>query len=227
MKLILLPGMDGTGLLFERFIASLPSGIEAVPISYPGDKQLSYGRLEELVRSQLPTDEPYILLAESFSGPLAASLAASPPPNFRGVIFVATFLNSPRPWLLSVARMLPLTLLFAIPPPQFVLNSCMLRTDQSDEFQHRLQEVLQAVGPAVFAQRLRAIAQLKFFATPVDLPALYLQAREDLLVPETAVEPFKQHFRRLQVCSISGPHLLLQAKPQEAADEISRFVESL
>ena len=73
-RLVLLPGLDGTGLLFEPLLRALPKEIEATVIRYPGDQRLSYDELLEFLRDQLPRDTPFILLGESFSGPLAIRL---------------------------------------------------------------------------------------------------------------------------------------------------------
>jgi hypothetical protein len=39
-KLVLLPGMDGTGELFSNFEAALPSSLETVRVRYPADDTL-------------------------------------------------------------------------------------------------------------------------------------------------------------------------------------------
>ena len=73
MKIVLLPGLDGTGELFKPFIDSLPPGIEPILVSYPPKEKLGYGELSDYVMSRLPKDEEYLLVGESFSGPIAYS----------------------------------------------------------------------------------------------------------------------------------------------------------
>ena len=43
-----------------------------------------------------------VLLAESFSGPIAIRVAADPPPGLAGVILCGTFAKNPFPWLRPV-----------------------------------------------------------------------------------------------------------------------------
>src|SRR5512147_2728475 len=74
--LLLLPGLDGTGELFAAFVAALREH-EVRIITYPHDRALGYPALEEFVREKLPRDQDYFLLAESFSGPVGISIAAS------------------------------------------------------------------------------------------------------------------------------------------------------
>jgi pimeloyl-ACP methyl ester carboxylesterase len=74
--LVLLPGLDGTGKLFAEFVEALKSVVECVVVAYPCDQPMGYGELEGLVVSALPKDRPFVLLGESFSGPLAIRIAA-------------------------------------------------------------------------------------------------------------------------------------------------------
>ncbi len=109
MKLVLLPGMDGTGMLFDRLIALLPLDCQIIVLPKGADQSYTY--LTEYCIGRLPRED-FVLLAESFSGPIAARIASDRRPNLKAVIFVATFLQPPSPPLLKLARLIsPLTLL--------------------------------------------------------------------------------------------------------------------
>lgn len=54
MNLILLPGMDGTGLLFEPLLEALPGWLEPKVIAYPGHEPLGYAELLPLIRRVRP-----------------------------------------------------------------------------------------------------------------------------------------------------------------------------
>ncbi len=54
MELILLPGMDGTGILFQPFLNSVSNGISTKVIHYPCDQEISYNELTNYVQKQLP-----------------------------------------------------------------------------------------------------------------------------------------------------------------------------
>src|SRR5689334_8209434 len=94
--LVLLPGLDGTGELFAAFVAAL-RGHDVQIVDYPRDRAMSYAALEEFVREKLPGEVDYFLLAESFSGPIAISVAASSPPHLRGLILCGSFAANPLP----------------------------------------------------------------------------------------------------------------------------------
>src|ERR1700733_7124492 len=76
-KLVLLPGLDGTGELFSAFVAALAGEFETEAVRYPTEQCLSYAELEDFVRAACPISGPFLLLAESFSTPLAIKYAAS------------------------------------------------------------------------------------------------------------------------------------------------------
>ena len=71
LKLVLLPGMDGTGELFAGFAMALPEWIHPQVVRYPRE-HLSLTDLLLTVRSALLKSEPFVILAESFSTPIAA-----------------------------------------------------------------------------------------------------------------------------------------------------------
>ena len=93
--IVLLPGMDGSGLLRADFIAALGPDIDAMVVTYPPDRLLGYSKLTALARAELPNDRPFVLLGESFSGPIAVALAASRPPGLRALVLVCSFVRSP------------------------------------------------------------------------------------------------------------------------------------
>ena len=65
LKLVILPGLDGTGARITPFIRELEPAVHARIIAYPSEQPLGYAELETLVRCALPSDERYALLAES------------------------------------------------------------------------------------------------------------------------------------------------------------------
>jgi pimeloyl-ACP methyl ester carboxylesterase len=101
MYLLLLPGMDGTGRLFEPLLPFLPPSLVAAVVAYPPDKPYDFAELLPYVAAAIPDGQEYLILGESFSGPLALLLAARQSPGLRGVILCASFTRCP---LLSFAQ---------------------------------------------------------------------------------------------------------------------------
>ncbi len=98
--LVLLPGLDGTGILFNQFVEAIEPCVRTRRIvAYPPDEPLGYAELEALTREALPRDRPCVVLGESFSGPIAIRLAAERPPQVVGLILCVTFAKNPYPLL--------------------------------------------------------------------------------------------------------------------------------
>ena len=222
----LLPGMDGTGELFSPFLASLRGDFETLIVRYPKNKVISYTELTGLAKSQLPADKRFVLLAESFSGPIAISIAASNPKGLAEVILCATFAKNPRPILRYL--ILPISL---FPPswiPKRILSGLFLGRFATEELRTELKGIIRKVDKAVLRMRLRSIVSVDVVHDlhRIDVPSLYLMASEDRLIPSSAVKPFQQ-LARWQIAWVTGPHLLLQSAPYEAARIAEKFIESL
>src|SRR5437667_542141 len=102
--LVLLPGLDGTGELFAPFVNCLDNHFTTTVVSYPGDQLLNYQQLIPKIREVIPWGEPYTLVAESFSGPLALRFCEAQPESIQAIVFVASFVTKPIHPLLEWAR---------------------------------------------------------------------------------------------------------------------------
>jgi len=97
--LVMLPGLDGTGKRLVDFANMLLPRLDTTIVSYATQLPQGYDELVRVVRSLLPTDRRFVLLGESFSGPIAIRIAANPPRGLVGVILCASFARNPFPWL--------------------------------------------------------------------------------------------------------------------------------
>lgn len=226
--LVLLPGMDGTARLFQRFDAALraQNAIATQAIAYPA-APLDYAALEAFVRERLPRNRPFVVLAESFSGPLGAALRADPPPGMRALILCCSFVRNPRPLLAPLRHLLGLVPFGAL--PGFALRQALLAPCSTPPLQAELAAALAQVPPSVLRQRLRAV--LETDASPSfargSLPVLYLRARHDRLVPPANALQILRQAAGTQLVDIDAPHMLLQAAPAAAADAVAAFLTGL
>lgn len=226
--IVLLPGLDGTGELFAPLVASWGDRFRTQVVSYPRAERLGYAALADRVRALLPRNEDYVLLAESFSGPLGVMLAAERPQRLRGLVLCATFARSPLPllrWAAPWAQAVPLAAL-----PDRVLAWGLLGPCATPSLLKAIRHAVQSVDPVVLAGRVRAVAEVDVSValSEVQVPVLYLQACNDRVVPRRAVRPFVAALgERLQVASCAGPHCVLQACAVDAAAAISAFVSGL
>jgi pimeloyl-ACP methyl ester carboxylesterase len=212
MKVVLLPGLDGTGILFKPLIDALPDEFDILVISYPANKKLNYSELVELVINQLP-EEKFILVGESFSGYIAYQVAISKPKNLISVIFVATFLENPRPLLLGLFSWLPGNLILSAPIPNFIVKKYLFGMAVNKNMTGLFKQSIKQVSPHVLSYRLQEIEKLQRSHQFCEIRAIYIQATDDRLVPKRCVASFKKMFKNINVIKIEGAHFVLQTNP--------------
>jgi len=228
-KLVLLPGMEGTGTLFAAFVNALPERFEPIVVTFPPDRFLSYAELVDLAQSRAPTSEPFVILAESFSSPLAVEWAATRPHNLRGLVMCAGFASSPmRDRLRSMGSYLG-SLLFVLALPAFAVRLLLAGADAPPVLVAAVQSAISSVKPRVLSARIRAIltCDARAALSQVAVPLLYIQATQDRLVGPACLDEVRQIRPDAEVAVIAGPHLILQRQPQLCADAISKFLEKL
>lgn len=223
MELILLPGLDGTGLLFSPLLKHLPKDLKTRPVSYPLSS-LTYLQLTEYVKEQLPKDEDFVIIAESFSGPIACLLAQNPPPNFKKVIFVATFLRPPHLLLMKTINYLPIAQLTNL-LPDLVIKMMLLGSEANDGLISLFRKTLKSVPSNVIHSRLTELSRLTPSQNKIPIACSYIQAIGDRLVAKGSIEDFKRVSNGISVHRIDGPHFILQAKPRECADIVIKELE--
>ncbi len=224
-KIILLPGLDGTGDLFRPLLKSLPKGLDVQVINYPLFQKLSYLELVSHVVSQLP-QTPFILVGESFSGAIAHQIVLQQPANLKGVVFLVSFLQTPRSFLLGLASLLPLSLMMKIPMPDFLLKRFLFSCGAGKELNSLFRASLKRVSPQVLAFRLhelRRMPQIMQKQGNVDVKALYIRADDDWLVPWACIQDFRICYNNLKIVTVSAGHLVAQGRPQPVADVIGKM----
>lgn len=214
MKLILLPGLDGTGELFEPFINELPATLDVETIAYPTEPTLSYNELLAYVEIQLPKED-FIIIAESFSGWIAYQIALQNFVHLRSIIFVATFLQPPK--LLKFSKFFPLRLIASLSIPRIIIKHLLLGKKVEDHRITFFQQTIDKVPSNIIVFRLQEIAQLSLSQDISKLEVSYIKAIDDKLVESQCIAQFKACFARVMVDEVDGGHLILQANPQECA----------
>ena len=216
-RYVLLPGLDGTGELFRPFVAAAPSTAELHILSLPQEPLETYEAFSRWAVPRL-SEEPCVLVAESFSGPLGVLLAAQCP-SVRALVVCASFCRSPLPAFL---RHTP-TLAWRRSPPVALIR--LLLTGGDYGLAKALQRSIATVPAEVIAARVRATLTVDVSAALGRLrqPLIYLRGNADRVVGRRCGELFRAVQPRTQLFELAAPHLVLQTRPQRAWQHITRL----
>ena len=219
---VLMPGLDGTGHLLRGFREAAPREHDCLTIAYPADRVLGYGELETYVAERLPKNRDFVLVAESFSGPLAIRLAQRA--DVRALVLCNSFVRPPRSPLLRFAAIAPL---FRIRLPEAVLSYLMLSPKATPELTRLFLDTLREVRPDVVAKRVRELLRVDERETlrAMKKPLLYLRGIADRLVRGKSIAEVVQAAPQTRIAFIPAPHAVLQMAPERSWAEIRAFLE--
>jgi len=227
VDLVVLPGLDATATLHDDFLeATRNSLVSASVLSYPRDK-LDYVALETWVRARLPRGRPFVLLGESFSGPIAIAIAADPPRGLCGLVLSTSFASKPVRWLAPLAPFIRSTPLPV--PPVRVLSPLLLGRWSTVRLEKMFRAAVQSVPSNVlrFRASVALQADVKSLLQDVSVPTLCLRASGDRLLSRSCSDQIASAISDCTVQDIEGPHLLLQTRATTCAHAISDFIHKL
>lgn len=223
--LVLLPGLDGTEVFFRPLMKRLPATIRPLALNYPDAGPYDYRALLDFVRGQLADIPHCVVLASSFSGPLAVMLAAAEPRKVRGMILAATFVSSPS---LPLAR-----LSFAVRTPLVAVLRLARRLPiwilrpREDALRIAKQETWSRVSAHGLAGRARAAlgADVREVLSRCQQPLLWITYDADDVVPTWRADEIRRYCIHARSVTLPGEHLAMFRDPESLAAEIVRFVE--
>lgn len=225
--LVLLPGLDGTGDLFRNFLDELPGGYRRSVVPFPRHLS-SYADLDPIVRRSIPEHDAYVLVAESFSSPLAIQIASSHPGYLRGLILCGGFSASPVSWPIRTTMGLAARWFFQWEPPAFAIRRFLAGASASSNLIEQIRSSIRQVNSHVLAARLRQVLRcnVRSYVSKIWVPILCLRGSDDRLVSENCARSILSQAQREESTSVTieGPHLLLQARPAACVDVIADFL---
>lgn len=112
VTIVFLPGLNGTAGLFDPLLSVASKEYDLMVISYPTHQMKSYEQLTEYALEEIGSIKGrFVIVGESFSGPIAILLSAKRIDGLIGTVLVATFASAP---YLTLAKYLPWVLIFKL-----------------------------------------------------------------------------------------------------------------
>ena len=186
--IVLVPGIDGTALLFYRQQPLLEQAFTVRTFPLPNDPEVTMDGLVEQLAAAIVDISPSgaVLVGESFGGALSLSTALARPDLVRGLAIVNSF-----PWLdnrLEIA-LAPKALRIL---PWGAMRFARMFTEHRMHSRHALPEDLaefhlraKAIGRLGYIRRLEILRHydIRHRLHEIEPPTLYLAGDEDRLLP--------------------------------------------
>lgn len=226
ITIVLLPGLNGTSGLFKPLLECKPDNFDVVCIAYPTHDIKNYFELTELVMSELRKIQgSFILVGESFSGPIALFISHKKPDGLLGTIMVASFVSAPN---LKIARYLPWRIGFRLAKPLYA-HRIALSKEKNQSFLKIASLELKKVSPEVLAHRIQQVFSVNAEAElqECDVSLAYFRGKYDYIVPKWNFDTILRLKPKINVVTFSSQHFLLQSRPQEAWTAISAFANGV
>lgn len=224
--LVMLPGLDGTGLMFKPILNELKGEVDPIVISYDHEIAYGYEDLVEKVADSLPKED-FFILGESFSGPIALMLAARKPKGLKGVILCASFVSNPSAIFPSFLSFMIGAPLFNVWPVSVKIN--VLTTGRANGNIKRLViETKELTSNKVLASRTRETLKVNVVEELKNChyPMLYLRGSKDMVVWGHNLRKIIRLKNDISHVTLDASHLVLQEAPMSSAKEIVKFIEA-
>ena len=219
---VLLPGLHGSRALFSSFIELAPPWARCRPFALPTVGGQGFDALAESLLPELRPLEGFVLLGESFSGPIAARLSA----HLGQKVALLVLCNPVVEMSVQVPEGILAPIVASVWMPAWCAAMALSGGDRSIA-RAALGEV-RALSRDILAQRLSAVfsATEEALAAHLSPPLLSILGTNDHLVSLSRSRAFFSRVPQSTVAEIEGPHLIVQAKPVEVWAAISEEFET-
>jgi len=223
LPIVLLPGLHGTRELLKDLSDQLSLHRTTRPLDYPRDQRFAYAELAAFVRTCVP-DCPYVILGESFSGPIAIEIAATDS-RVRGLVLASSFARHPLPAQLAFFGG------FAAWTPKWIVAKALLGRGAAPDIKAQLSGTLADFlrEREVVSTRVKELLRVdkRDRLEQVKCPVLCLRGRRDWLVRRKSVEVIANAIPNCEVHLLDASHMVLTTHAEVAACLINRFCRGL
>jgi len=214
---VLLPGLHGTTALFDTFIRLAPAWARCRAVPLPAEGPQDFDTLAQTLYQSLRSLEGIVLVAESFSGPIAARLSR---------------LLTTKVALLVLCN--PLVEASLVIPPRLAVSLLSLRFLPAWSVGLLMAGGSSTLGTAILHEvrslpndTLLKRIEVAQWSGPRDLvdhahpPLLAIISNADFLVAASSRNAALSSIPFTTIAELQGPHLIIQARPTEVWTAIS------
>lgn len=224
MKIILLPGLDGTGLLFQGLVKELSPEFDVEVISYDDIEAVSYLDQAKEIAETIKAEEIFIV-EESYSGRVAYELGLILGKRVKGIVFLAGFIS--RPLIFSrLASYVPIKVLAPNVFGKYLLNLFGFNLSANNDLVDSVFNSLRQADKRKLKYRLRNISDLDKPLKTLTCSVIYVRPSRDLLVGEKAVQYLASKCLSFSQVNVNGGHFIGQSNPGACARVVSNAVEA-
>ncbi|HUQ27685.1 MAG TPA: alpha/beta hydrolase [Usitatibacter sp.] len=225
-EIVFMPGFDGVAELRDEFVRELGSIAPARSFGYPNTPFETLNGYARYAASQVSPDSRPVLVAESFSGLVAARWAAQDP-HVAGIVFCGAFARSPMAWAALGASWPGMAQFFGanyMNPIAYLSGDAARR-----RWSQALSTAIASLKREVVAERLRIISVEDVTADlqALRIPMLIAQFQDDMLIGAEAHAVLATACADAAIVTVPGPHFAIETRPRETAAALRGAIEEL
>ncbi|MEO7743468.1 MAG: hypothetical protein ABIR98_11065 [Usitatibacter sp.] len=225
-RIVFMPGFDGDANLRRDFLAEIGRGNEVVAVSFANRPLGTLDEYRVHAMSQVPVDWKPVLVAESFSG-LVAARWASIDSRVQALVLCGCFARNPMGHATGFGAAWPELVRWgpALMNPAVQLSSDPARRRWSAD----LARTMGGMRSDVVAERLRLIAaeDVGALLRALAIPVVLVQFTDDLVIGAAAREHLESACLEPHVVRIAGPHFAVGTRPAECANAIRQALATV
>jgi len=215
-EIVFLPGFDGDAALRSGFVEALAGHHPARAIGYPNRPLGTLAGYARFAAGEMGAESRPVVIAESFSGLVAARWAASDP-HVAGLVLCGAFARSPVAFAALGARLPSISQFLGahfLGPIGFAPSDPARR-----RWSQGLSNAIAGLQRDVVAERLRLIAHedVGRELASIRVPVVVVEFADDLVVGRSATAHLASCCAQAQRVRIPGPHFAIETRPVESA----------
>lgn len=225
-EIVFLPGFDGVAELRHEFVSELGAVAPARGVGYPNSKLETLNGYARFAASQVTAESRPVLVAESFSGLVAARWAAQDP-HVAAIVLCGAFVRNPVAFTGLGASMPGAAQFFAanmMNPMSFFSGDPARR-----QWSQALQAAVGSMHRDVIAERLRIISaeDVEQELAGLKIPIVLVQFQDDVVIDARARDALESACNQARIVRIPGPHFTIEIRPREAAAALRPHIAAL